>query len=171
MSEPYIRPVLDAAIEIMKETLNTKINEISINGLSEPPKDVDDSMYHPYLRIFGEDYPSVSVALAEDGVVDSEEETGHVITITLGIVTEIEYQAEDEEELAYYGDIYLTAMIRSLTAGTGSTNVWTFNNTVLTVTLDSMALTPFTGEEEDQTIIGGCHAVWHAEISADPAGE
>ena len=170
MSEPYIRPVLDGAVEIMRETLNTKINEISINGLSEPPKDIDDRMYYTHEHVFGEDWPFVNVFILGEAEVNSEEETGGVITMALPIITEINYQAEDENELELYGDIYLTAMMRSLTAGSNG-NIWTFNQTAMTVALIRIGLSPITGEDEDRTIMGACFALWEATIQADPAAD
>ena len=163
MANAYIAPILDAIVTIAKANLNTKIDSISNDTLYN----IDATAYAKSMR-WPERFPWFNCFPFGDATIDSEYETGGTFLARWPIITEISYVADDMDELQVMGDIFLTAMIRSLTSGSTG-NIYTFNQTAENIFLTRCGWTPI--NDESGNISGAAYAFWEAEQIYDPTNE
>ncbi len=163
MADAYLKPILDAIETIAKANLNTKKDLID----SSVPS-IDATAYGTAMQPMPERYPWFEAFPFGDSPVNSEYETGGTFQASWQIATVINIVSNDHHELQEHSDVWLTSLIRALTAGSTG-NVWTFNQTAEIVRLTRVGWTPF--EEREGTIVGACFAVWEADSIYDPTNE
>ncbi len=164
MADAYLKPILDAIETIAKANLNTKKNLID----STVPS-IDATAYGTARQPMPERYPWFETYPFGDSPINSEYETGGTFQASWQIATSIYIVANNLHELQEYADVWLTSLIRALTAGSTG-NIWTFNQTSEIVRLIRVGWRPLEGEEQG-TITGACGAIWEADSIYDPTNE
>lgn len=164
MANAYVAPILDAIQTILVANYNTRIDDIST---SIP--DWQTAMISKYRIELAIDPPWISVFPFGDSVHDSQVEIGTLFDANWQIATVIDAQGEDAGQLQTYLDIYLTALIRTLTKGSTGLE-WTFNQTADIVILTRTGFEPL-DEDEQGTIYGAAYAIWECITTNDPVNE